>query len=78
MLRALHREDASDTPAHRTKWPTHSSRRQDAAPLEPDEATRLTLALLPMSWRLRKGSRLRVAGAGPTITRKSRTAARRG
>ena len=44
--------------------PTHSFRRQDAAPLKPGEATRLTIALLPTSWRLRKGSRLRLAIAG--------------
>jgi putative CocE/NonD family hydrolase len=64
VLRALHRKNAPDTPAHRTKWPTHSFRRQDAAPLQPGEATRLTIALLPTSWRLRKGSRLRLAIAG--------------
>lgn len=64
VLRALHRKDAPDTPAHRTKWPIHSFRRQDAAPLQRGEATRLTIALLPISWRLRKGSRLRLAIAG--------------
>jgi uncharacterized protein len=64
VLRALHRKETPDTPAHRTKWPTHSFRRQDAAPLEPGETTRLTIALLPTSWRLRKGSRLRLAIAG--------------
>jgi len=64
VLRALHRKDAPDTPAHRTKWPTHSFRRADAAPLVPGEATRLRIALLPTSWRLRKGSRLRLALAG--------------
>jgi uncharacterized protein len=64
VLRALHRKDAPDTPAHRTKWPTHSFRREDAAPLVPGEATRLRIALLPTSWRLRKGSRLRLAIAG--------------
>jgi putative CocE/NonD family hydrolase len=64
VLRALHRKDAPDTPAHRTKWPTHSFRREDAAPLVPGEATRLLIALLPTSWRLRKGSRLRLAIAG--------------
>jgi uncharacterized protein len=64
VLRALHRKDAPDTPAHRTKWPTHSFRRADAAPLVPGQATRLSIALLPTSWRLRKGSRLRLAIAG--------------
>jgi len=64
VLRALHRKDAPDTAAHRTKWPSHSFRREDAAPLVPGEATRLLIALLPTSWRLAKGSRLRLAIAG--------------
>src|SRR5262249_29139857 len=64
VLRALHRKDAPDTPAHRTKWPTHSFLRDDAAPLVPGETTLLRIALLPTSWRLRKGSRLRLAIAG--------------
>jgi putative CocE/NonD family hydrolase len=64
VLRALHRKDAADTPAHRTKWPTHSFRREDASPLVPGEPARLRIALLPVSWRLRKGSRLRLAIAG--------------
>jgi uncharacterized protein len=63
-LRALHRKDAPDTPAHRTKWPTHSFRREDAAPLVPGRPERLRIALLPTSWRLRKGSRVRLAIAG--------------
>jgi putative CocE/NonD family hydrolase len=64
VLRALHRQDAPDMPAHRTKWPTHSFRREDAAPLKPGEPARLCIALLPVSWRLRQGSRLRLAIAG--------------
>jgi uncharacterized protein len=54
VLRALHRKDAADTPAHRT----------NAAPLKPGEPARLRIALLPVSWRLRRGSRLRLAIAG--------------
>jgi uncharacterized protein len=64
VLRALHRKDAADTPAHRTAWPTHSYRREDAAALVPGEPARLRIALLPVSWRLRKGSRIRLAIAG--------------
>ncbi|HXW25454.1 MAG TPA: CocE/NonD family hydrolase [Xanthobacteraceae bacterium] len=64
VLRALHRKDAADTPAHRTAWPTHSFRRQDASPLVPGEPAHLRIALLPVSWRLRKGSRIRLAIAG--------------
>jgi putative CocE/NonD family hydrolase len=64
VLRALHRKDAPDTPAHRTKWATHSFRREHAASLKPGEASLMRIALLPTSWRLRKGSRLRLAIAG--------------
>ncbi len=49
--------------AHR-KWPTHSFRREHTAPLVPGEAMLLRIALLPTSWSLRKGSRLRLAIAG--------------
>jgi len=64
VLRALHRKDADDTPAHRTKWPIHSFRHEDAAPLVPGEPARLRIALLPVSWRLRQGSRIRLSIAG--------------
>jgi uncharacterized protein len=64
VLRAFHRKDAADTPAHRTAWPTHSYRRADAAPLVPGKPARLRIALLPVSWRLRKGSRIRLGVAG--------------
>ncbi|MDQ8731506.1 CocE/NonD family hydrolase [Bradyrhizobium sp. LHD-71] len=64
VLRALHRKDAVDTPHHRTSWPTHSYTREDAAPLVPGRPERLRIALLPVSWSFRKGSRIRVAIAG--------------
>ena len=67
VLRALHRRDAADTPHHRTAWPTHSFSRQDAAPLVPGMPERLRIALLPVSWCLRKGSRIRLAIAGADI-----------
>jgi len=62
VLRALHRKDAADTPQHRTAWPTHSFRRQDAAPLTPGRPERMRIALLPVSWSFRKGS-LAISGA---------------
>jgi putative CocE/NonD family hydrolase len=64
VLRALHRRDASDTPQHRTAWPTHSHARKDAAPLQPGTPERLRIALLPVSWRFRRGYRIRLAIAG--------------
>src|SRR5262249_51651606 len=63
-LRALHRRDAADTPRHRTAWPTHSFRRQDASPLIPGKPERMRIALLPASWSFRKGSRIRLAISG--------------
>ena len=67
VLRALHRKDAADTPHHRTAWPTHSFTRQDAAPLVAGRPERMRIALLPVSWRLRKGSRIRLAIAGADV-----------
>jgi putative CocE/NonD family hydrolase len=64
VMRALHRKDATDTPQHRTAWPTHSFRRQDAAPLTPGKPERMRIALLPVSWLFRKGSRIRLAIGG--------------
>jgi putative CocE/NonD family hydrolase len=63
-LRVLHRKDAADTPRHRTVWPTHSFKRQDAAPLTPGKPERMRIALLPVSWSFRKGSRIRLAISG--------------
>jgi putative CocE/NonD family hydrolase len=67
VLRALHRKDAADTPHRRTSWPTHSFARRDAAPLVPGKPERMRIALLPVSWGLRKGSRIRLAIAGADV-----------
>jgi uncharacterized protein len=67
VLRALHRKEAADTPQHRTAWPTHSFARDDAAPLMPGKVERIRIALLPVSWRLCKGSRIRLAIAGADV-----------
>jgi putative CocE/NonD family hydrolase len=64
VLRALHRRDADDTPQHRTAWPTHSYARKDAAPLTLGTLERLRIALLPVSWLLRRGSRIRLSISG--------------
>jgi putative CocE/NonD family hydrolase len=64
LLRALHRKESPDTPAHRTAWPTRSFARADAAPMPIGRAERLHFALLPTSWTFKAGSRVQLAIAG--------------
>lgn len=64
MLRMLHRATA---PAPRTcaaTWPWRTFARADAKRMEPGVPELLRFALLPVSWRLAQGSRLRLAIAG--------------
>jgi putative CocE/NonD family hydrolase len=64
VLRALHRKDAEPTQWHRTAWPTHSYKRVDAAPLVPGKPEKMRIALLPVSWHFKKGSRIRLSIGG--------------
>ncbi|MGD9843823.1 MAG: CocE/NonD family hydrolase [Variibacter sp.] len=64
VLRALHRKDAEPTQWHRTSWPTHSYKRADAAPLVPGRPEKMRIALLPVSWHFKKGSRIRLSIGG--------------
>jgi len=64
MLRALHRKEREPPPHHRVVGPYHSYARVDAAPLVPGEVATLRFSLLPTSWRVKTGHRLRVAIAG--------------
>lgn len=64
MLRALHRRERAAPAHHRVVGPYHSYRREDAAPLIPGERTMLRFSLLPTSWRVAAGHRLRLAIAG--------------
>jgi putative CocE/NonD family hydrolase len=63
-LRMLHRASAQCPPAYRTTWPWRTFHRADARRMEPGVPEPLRFALLPISWMLMKGSRLRVAIAG--------------
>ena len=64
MLRALHRKESPPPPHYRGVVPYHSYARADAMPLVPGEVAQLRFALLPTSWRVAAGHRLRVAIAG--------------
>ncbi|ALM85322.1 CocE/NonD family hydrolase [Bordetella sp. N] len=64
MLRALHRATRESPPQYRTSWPYRSYYRADARLLEPGQFETLRFALFPISWMLRKGSRLRLSVGG--------------
>lgn len=63
-LRMLHRASSDCPAAYRTTWPFRTFHRADARRMEPGVPQTLRFALLPVSWRLAPGSRLRVAFAG--------------
>ena len=63
-LRMLHRATAACPPTYRTTWPYRTFHRADARRMEPGVPEWLRFALLPVSWKLSKGSRLRVSIAG--------------
>ena len=64
MLRALHRKECAAPDHHQVVGPYHSYARADAAPLVPGEVATLRFSLLPTSWRVAAGHRLRLAIAG--------------
>lgn len=64
MLRALHRAEAEAPPSYQVAWPYRRFFRADAKPLTPGEYVSFSFALLPVSWTLKRGSRLRLSIAG--------------
>ena len=64
MLRALHRALGEAPASYRTTWPWRPFTRAQAKLLTPGVAERLVFALLPVSWTLKRGSRLRISIAG--------------
>ncbi|MGE0752467.1 MAG: CocE/NonD family hydrolase [Variibacter sp.] len=64
VLRALHRKEGAPTQWHKSTWPVHSYTRADAAPLKRDEPAQMRIALLPVSWHFKKGSRIRFSIGG--------------
>jgi hypothetical protein len=63
-LRLLHRREGTPPTGYRANWPWRSFRREDARHMQPDVPETVRFALLPVSWTLRAGSRLRLAIAG--------------
>ena len=64
LLRLLHRAQAQPPASYRATWPYRTFRREDAKLMQPGVPETARFALLPVSWKLRAGSRLRVAIAG--------------
>lgn len=64
QLRAIHRRVSEPDPVLEHFGPRHSFLRDDAMPLVPGEVAELRFRLLPVSVRVRKDHRLRVAIAG--------------
>ncbi len=63
-VRLLHRAEAPPPASYNVPWPFRSYRREDARLMQPGVAETVRFALLPISWTLQAGSRLRVAIAG--------------
>lgn len=67
MLRALHRRVAEAPPEYASTWPWRRFHRADAERLRPGAAETAHFALLPISWCLKKGSRLCLSVAGADV-----------
>lgn len=63
-LRALHRKTVDHPDTYVTTWPYRSYTMRDARQLEIGRAETIAVPLLPVSWTLRAGSRLRLSLAG--------------
>ena len=63
-LRLMHRATAPCPASYRTTWPFRTFHRADARPMEAGAFEWVRFALLPVSWRIAPGSRLRLAIAG--------------
>ncbi len=61
VLRAIHRAEAPAPREYRTTWPFRTFARRDARPMPIGEPQLLKFALLPIAWRLAKGSRIRLS-----------------
>ena len=64
QLRGLHRKISAEPPPYKMFGPYHSLKPKDAWPLIPGEVAEITFDLFPISVRLKKGQRIRVAIAG--------------
>ena len=63
-IKTLHRRVSAEMPPYTQFAPYHSYRREDGQPLVPGELAEVRFGLLPISVRVPKGRRLRLALAG--------------
>jgi hypothetical protein len=63
-LRMLHRALAEPPESYKATWPWRTFHRADARLMEPGVPDELRFALVPVSWRFAKGSRVRLSIAG--------------
>jgi putative CocE/NonD family hydrolase len=63
-LRMLHRKLATPPESYNAVWPWRTFHRADAKLMQPGVAEELRFALVPVSWRFARGSRLRLSIAG--------------
>lgn len=64
LLRLLHRAETPPPPGYQVSWPYRTFRHEHAKHMKPGAAETVRFALLPVSWTLQAGNRLRVAIAG--------------
>ncbi len=62
-FRPVHRKPDSQTP-YKTNYPTHTYNNADAEPYKPGENVKLVFDLLPISYEIKAGHKLRVSIAG--------------
>jgi len=63
-LRMLHRKLTAPPESCKVTWPWRTFHRADAKLMQPNVAEEVRFALVPVSWQLAKGSRLRLSIAG--------------
>lgn len=64
MLRALHRKLAEAPPNYKTTWAFRTYARKDVQLLDVNSVESLVIPMLPVSWTLQTGSRLRISICG--------------
>jgi putative CocE/NonD family hydrolase len=64
QFRGMHRKLSTPEETEMLPIPTHSYRRQDALPLDPDEVAEIRFDLQPVSYRFQVGHAIRIALAG--------------
>ncbi len=64
LLRALHRKESPCPANYKTTWPYRTFTRSDAEPMPINTPQHIRIPLLPVSWKIQAGSRLKLSIAG--------------